>query len=58
MPTQEDRLEQPVVFQQGEDIVFLQKEKTGDHQKNRERLLSICGQVELEIGKRGRKEWK
>lgn len=58
MPTQEDRLEEPVVFQQGEDIVFLQKEKTGDPQKNRERLLSICGQVELEIGKRGRKEWK
>lgn len=58
MPTQEDRLEEPVVFQQGEDIVFLQKEKTGDPQKNRERLLSICGQVELEIGKRGRKKWK
>ena len=58
MSTQADRLEEPIVFQQGEDIVLLQKEKTGDPKKNRERLLSICGQVEIEIGKRGRKEWK
>lgn len=60
MCTQADNtgVETLAFFEENENTVILQRECAGDKQKNLERLLERCAQVQKEIAEGVRDGWK